>query len=66
MSARVERLDSALAGKEELIVQLNQQLAARAAVERPVGLAAEGDAVTNVLPPLQTHLPPTEDPQELE
>ena len=65
MSARVERLDSALTGKEELIVQLNQQLAAHA-VERPVGPAAEGDAVTNVLPPLQTHLPPTEDPHEPE
>ena len=64
VSTRVERLDSALAGKEELIVQLNQQLAARA-VERPTGPAA-GDAVMNVLPPLPIHLPPTEDPQEPE
>ena len=34
-------------------------------MERPIGPAA-GDAVTNVLPPLQIHLPSTEDPQEPE
>ena len=65
MSAHVERLDFTLAGKEELIIQLNKQLAARG-VEHPIGPAAEGDAVTNVLPSLQTHLPPMEDPQEPE